>query len=173
MALIEAAMSLRKRRDGRMPMRRSLLAGSIAGAAGTTALNAVTYLDMTVRGRPESETPKQTAEALSSATGVPIPGDSRSEEHRASAVGALLGIASGVGIGAGYGVLRAAGLSLPRPAAMVTLALAALVASNGPMTALGVTDPRQWSAVDWTSDVVPHLVYGGVTAFALSVMDAS
>ncbi len=48
---------------------------------------------------------------------------------------------------------------------------AALVGSNGPMTALGVTDPRTWSGSDWISDVVPHVAYGVVTAFAFS--DAS
>ena len=31
---------------------RGLLRGAAAGAAGTTALNTVTYLDMVVRGRP-------------------------------------------------------------------------------------------------------------------------
>ena len=34
-----------------------LLAGIAAGAAGTTALNATTYLDMALRGRPASRTP--------------------------------------------------------------------------------------------------------------------
>ena len=32
------------------------------------------------------------------------------------------------------------------------------------MTALGITDPRTWGTSDWVSDVVPHLVYGVVTA---------
>ena len=41
-----------------------ILRGAAAGAAGTTALNAVTFLDMAVRGRAESETPKRTVEAL-------------------------------------------------------------------------------------------------------------
>jgi hypothetical protein len=35
-----------------MSIGRGLLAGAVAGAAGTTALNAVTYLDMAIRGRP-------------------------------------------------------------------------------------------------------------------------
>ncbi len=33
---------------------RRLLLGAAAGAAGTTALDAVTYLDMALRGRPAS-----------------------------------------------------------------------------------------------------------------------
>lgn len=40
----------------------------------------------------------------------------------------------------------------------------ALLRSNGPMTALGVTDPRTWPASSWVSGVVPHLAYGVVTA---------
>jgi hypothetical protein len=54
-----------------------------------------------------------------------------------------------------------------------TLAAAALalVVGNGPMTALGVTDPRTWSGVDWTSDLVPHLAYGVVTGTVLAGLD--
>ena len=37
-----------------------LLRGAAAGAAGSTALNAVTYLDMVVRGRGTSSTPERT-----------------------------------------------------------------------------------------------------------------
>jgi hypothetical protein len=36
--------------------------------------------------------------------------------------------------------------------------------ANGPMTAMGLTDPRTWSRTDWLSDVLPHLAYGWVTA---------
>ena len=32
------------------------------------------------------------------------------------------------------------------------------------MTALGITDVRDWTAKDWITDVVPHLAYGVVTA---------
>jgi hypothetical protein len=38
------------------------LKGAMAGAAGTTALNAVTYMDMVVRGRGASSTPEQVVE---------------------------------------------------------------------------------------------------------------
>ena len=36
------------------------LLGAAAGAAGTTALNFLTYVDMAVRGRPASSTPEKT-----------------------------------------------------------------------------------------------------------------
>ena len=53
---------------------RALAIGAAAGAAGTTALNAVTYLDMALRGRPTSDTPEQTVRRLSEVTHVPVPG---------------------------------------------------------------------------------------------------
>jgi hypothetical protein len=46
-----------------------------------------------------------------------------------------------------------------------------LVAANGPMTVLGVTDPRTWSATDWASDLVPHLVYGLVVKTTMDAFD--
>jgi len=36
---------------------------------------------------------------------------------------------------------------------------------------LGVTDPRTWAAPDWVADVVPHVVYGAVTAWVLLGLD--
>jgi hypothetical protein len=46
-----------------------------------------------------------------------------------------------------------------------------MIGSNGPMTALGVTDPRTWPASFWLADVVPHLGYGVVTAVVLEQLD--
>ena len=39
--------------------------GALAGAAGTTALNAATYLDMALRGRPASDSTEQLVEKTS------------------------------------------------------------------------------------------------------------
>ena len=39
-----------------------------------------------------------------------------------------------------------------------------MAGSDGPLMALGVSDPRTWSAADWASDAAPHLAYGLVTA---------
>ncbi|MEU4537113.1 hypothetical protein AB0G15_19815 [Streptosporangium sp. NPDC023825] len=33
-------------------------------------------------------------------------------------------------------------------------------ASVAPLTILRLTDPREWSASSWVSDIVPHLAYG-------------
>jgi len=43
-----------------------------------------------------------------------------------------------------------------------------MLAGNGPMTVLGVTDPRSWGPADWASDVVPHLAYALVAAATLN-----
>lgn len=48
---------------------------------------------------------------------------------------------------------------------------AAMAASDGSMTALGVTDPRQWDANSWLSDALPHLAYGAVTIATLHALD--
>lgn len=152
-------------------MRRMLVLGAAAGASGTTALNTATYLDMAVRGRPTSSTPEDTVEGLADVTGATVPGDDHSRPNRLSGLGALTGIAAGVGVGALYGLVRSAGW---RPGVLVgTIAttLAVEVASNGPMAALGVTDPRTWPASSWAADLGPHLAYGAVTAAVMAALD--
>jgi hypothetical protein len=136
--------------------------GAAAGAAGTTALNAVTYLDMAVRGRPASSTPEDTVSTVAHALGVEIPGDERTRGNRLSGLGALTGIAAGVGVGAAAGVLARS--PIPTPVLAGVVGLAAMAGSNGPMTALKVTDARSWGLAGWVSDVVPHVAYGVVTA---------
>jgi hypothetical protein len=148
-----------------------LLKGAAAGAAGATALDTVSYLDMVLRGRAASTTPQATVEALSAAVHVPVPGDGEQREHRVTALGALSGIAAGVGMGALLGVARAAGF---RPGAAATYAAAgvlALIGTNGPMTVLKVTDPRTWSRTDWVADIVPHLAYAGVATAVLDRLE--
>ncbi len=82
----------------------SALLGSAPGAAGTTALNAVTYLDMAVRGRPASSTPEDTVDRLSETLHVPVPGSDEVQRHRVAGLGPL----TGLGIGTLLGACRAA-----------------------------------------------------------------
>lgn len=147
---------------------RGLMSGAIAGAAGTTALNAVTYLDMVIRARPVSSTPEKTVEALSDQIGVAVPGDGEARTNRIAGLGPLTGLAAGVGAGLVIGGLRGAGWRPGRLGTTLAAAGVALIAGNGPMTALGVTDPRSWAAKDWAADLVPHLAYGAVTASVLA-----
>ena len=147
------------------------LRGAAAGAAATTALDTVTYLDMAVRGRPASSTPEDTVTKLAERTGVRIPGEGATRDNRVQGLGALTGLAAGVGIGMLAGLARACGLRL-RPLAGTTLTTAAvLVATNGPMTVLGVTDPRTWTVADWISDLLPHLAYAAVVTTTLDAFD--
>jgi hypothetical protein len=44
-----------------------------------------------------------------------------------------------------------------------------MLAGDGPMTVLGVTDPRSWRPVDWVADVLPHFAYAVVAAAATPV----
>jgi hypothetical protein len=132
-----------------------------AGAAGTVALDMVAYLDMALRGRPASTTPQRTVQRLAEIADVDL-GTDEQAENRSAGIGALLGYATGLGVAVAYAAV--ARRQRPWPRAAGTLTVMALVASNTPMTLLGVTDPRQWSAVDWAADVAPHLAYGAVAA---------
>ncbi len=150
----------------------TLAVGAAAGAAGTTALNAVTYLDMAVRGRPTSDTPKQTVERLSALVHVPIPGDGQTRDNRLAGLGPLTGLLTGISFGVVLAMVGSAGWR-PGPAGEAAAATGlALLGSNGPMTLLGITDPRTWSAASWVSDIVPHLAYGAVTAAVLRGLTA-
>jgi hypothetical protein len=142
--------------------------GLLAGAAGTTALNIVTYLDMVYRARPPSQTPEQSADRLASQLHVNL-GDEQAAANRRSGLGPLLGYATGLATAAVYAaVARHPG----RPASVGALTVLAMLASNAPMTLLKVTDPRRWSAADWAADVVPHVAYGAVTAATLRALRA-
>src|SRR4051812_47497406 len=147
------------------------LRGAAAGAAATTALNAVTYLDMAVRGRGSSSTPEQTVAKLAEMAHVDIPGEGEKRENRLQGLGPLTGLVAGVGVGVLGGLARAAGFRSSPPVGTVLTTAGVLLAANGPMTALKVTDPRAWSAPDWASDIVPHVVYGLVLKTTMDAFD--
>jgi hypothetical protein len=148
-----------------------MLRGAAAGAAGTSALNAVTYLDMVVRGRGTSSTPEQTVETLARKAHVPIPGAGRTRDNRVQGLGAVTGLVAGIGVGVLGGLARASGYRSAPPVGITLATLGALLVGNGPMTALGITDPRSWSRTDWVSDLVPHLAYGIVVKTTMDAFD--
>ena len=143
---------------------RGAATGAAAGAAGTTALSAVSYADMAIRGRSASEAPATVIERLAKKADIAIPGDENTRRNRLTGAGALAGIAVGVAIGITYGVARACGLRLPVLAGAAATGLAAMAAADAPLLALGVSDPRTWGPADWASDAIPHACYGFVTA---------
>ncbi len=150
-------------------MLREVLTGTAAGAVGTVALNATTYADMALRGRPPSSVPAQMAGKLAGKVGIDLSdeedGDKKAH-YRQSGLGALMGYATGLGVGTAYGLVRPllGGVSIPLTG--VGLGLAAMAGSDVPATTLGITDPREWGLNSWTSDIIPHLAYGMVTAVA-------
>ena len=164
-------MSTDRTKSTTVSVLRALAGGAVAGAAGTTALNTLTYLDMVWRARAASNTPEATVKKLAAVTGVTIPGTEEERANRIAGLGPLTGLLVGVGTGAALGLARAAGFRPGMAMTSVTAAAAALAGSNGPMTALGITDPRTWSRADWISDIVPHLAYGAVTGGALQALD--
>ncbi|MEU8799566.1 hypothetical protein [Spirillospora sp. NPDC048819] len=135
----------------------TLINGLIAGAAGTSALNATTYLDMAVRARGASSTPQQAVEKVAEGMQVDL-GEEEQAENRKEALGTLLGYGTGLGAALAYGLLARRRTSWP--VGVLTLSALATFGSNIPLVALGITDPREWSASSWVSDIVPHLVYG-------------
>jgi hypothetical protein len=148
-----------------------MLRGAAAGAAGTTALNAVTYLDMAVRGRGTSSTPEQTVEKLAATVHLPIPGEGDTRRNRVQGLGPLMGQVGGIGVGVVGGLARASGYRSAKPVGITLTTLGVLLVANGPMTALGITDPRTWSRTDWLSDLVPHLAYGAVVKTTMDAFD--
>lgn len=144
-----------------------LIRGALAGAAGTTALNAATYLDMTLRARPASDSPQQLVEETAERAGVPIPGDQDVRDNRLQGLGPLSGIAVGVTVGALAGLVHQALTRrervLPAAVAVPLLGATAMVLSDVPLKLLGISDPTSWAGKDWASDAIPHLLYGAVT----------
>src|SRR3712207_1657050 len=82
-----------------------------------------------------------------------------------------MGLVAGIGVGVLGGLARASGYRSATPVGITLTTLGVLVAANGPMTVLGVTDPRTWSATDWISDLVPHLAYGVVVKTTMDPFD--
>jgi hypothetical protein len=136
--------------------------GVLAGAAGTLALEIVTYGDMTSRGRPSSDLPARAAGELAKMVGSDL-GDGEQATNRQTGIGSLLGYGAGIGLGTAVGIV-AGRRRLPRLKGPVLLGALAMIAGDMPMVALGVTNPRTWTKKEWLTDAVPHAAYGLATA---------
>ena len=152
-------------------MRRVLATGMTAGAVGTLALNAATYVDMLVRGRPPSRLPDEAAELIATMSGLDL-GTGDKGANRREALGALLGMAIGVSIGTVFAAIQGRA-QLPRPVAAAGLTLGAMSVTNLPMTGLRLTDPRAWTRADWVADALPHLAYGAAATATYALLDSS
>lgn len=158
-------------------MLRDALRGAAAGAVGTFALDVTTYLDMAVRGRPSSEAPVEIAGKVAQTAGIDLaarsqgPDDqkARTAAHRKTGIGALMGYATGLGVGALYGVLRPR-VNVPAALLGVGAGMTAMAASDVPAITIAQSDPKTWGASGWLADIVPHLVYGLFTALTFEAL---
>src|SRR5215213_96137 len=107
------------------------LRGAAAGAAATTALNTVTYLDMAVRGRAASSTPERTVETLADKAHVQIPGGPEVRRNRVQGLGPLTGLVAGIGVGVVTGLVHAAGFRSSPPVGTALTTAGVLVVANG------------------------------------------
>jgi hypothetical protein len=144
--------------------------GLAAGAVGTELLNIATYLDMAIRARGASSVPQDSVERLAARAGVEL-GEGEARENRKTAIGTLMGYATGASAGVVYGGLRPVLRGLPTAPAAVLVGLATMAATDASSASLGVTDPRSWTLSDWLSDVVPHLAFGAGLVAAYDALD--
>lgn len=83
-------------------MLREALLGTAAGAVGTVALNATTYGDMVVRGRPPSSVPSEIAGQLAGKLGIDLSAENEEQggptaQNRKSGLGRCRGSRWGLG----------------------------------------------------------------------------
>ena len=93
--------------------------------------------------------------------------DDKVAQDRQSWLGALMGYATGLEIGAAYRLVRPhlEGVSIP----LTGIGIATMVGSDVPAITLEVTDRTTWELYNWASGIIPHLAYGLVTAVAYEV----
>lgn len=115
--------------------------------------------------------PRQLVDRLAKQIGINT-SDTPSEmvKNRESGIGALMGYSDGLLAGTLYGMPRPTMHNLPKPIAGIGLGLAVMVLTDAPMTAMQLTDPRQWGMSGWLSDLIPHLAYGMATAWVVDAM---
>ncbi|MDP9105098.1 MAG: hypothetical protein M3N49_04105 [Candidatus Eremiobacteraeota bacterium] len=151
---------------------RHLCIGAMAGATATSALNIASYADIAVRGRGESSVPSTMVKNVAEAAGLgALASDDETTQHRRGGIGALFGYADGLGVGVVYGLVRPALRGVPVLLMAVAAGGAAMALSDVAIAASGASDPKTWSAADWTTDAIPHLVYGLALALSFDALD--
>ena len=156
-------------------MLRNVLIGTIAGAAGTVALDIASYTDMAIRGRSSSNAPAKLVENLANILHLPLSpqgtgSNDQAAQNRESGLGALLGYVNGLGTGALYGLVRSQLDNVPVPLAGILVGLVAMAESDVPLVTLGKSDPKTWGFSGWTADLIPHLFYGLVTVLTYETL---
>jgi hypothetical protein len=152
-------------------MLRDALDGIMAGSLGTVALDMTTYADMAIRGRSASNAPSALVGTVAEKIGLHknTPQD-QTLRNRESGIGALLGYVNGLGVGALYGLLRPHLEDVPLPLAGLLVGATAMMASDVPLVALGISHPKTWGFSGWVADIIPHLFYGLATALSYEAL---
>lgn len=150
-------------------MLRQALKGLLAGAAGTVALDIASYADMALRGRSSSNAPSKMVSTMANKLHLPLSPqgvgvEGQTAQNRESGLGALLGYINGLGTGVVYGLLRPQCKEAPLPLTGTLIGLTAMTASDVPLVMLKASNPKTWGVSGWLSDLIPHLIYGFVTA---------
>ncbi len=129
--------------------------GAVAGVLGTWVMTAFQKLvEMPVTKRPDSYVPAEIAERLLAVKPSTPEARKRLNYAAHSALGAMWGVA--------YAVAALRGLRGQRAANVV---FAAVYPTDVTMTAaLGVSDPRAWSAQDWAIDSVEKYIEAQATS---------
>lgn len=153
---------------------RSVLVGTAAGAVGTAALNIASYADMASRGRPASDTPATMVKNVASSIGIDaLAADDDTASNRRSGVGALLGYANGLTVGAVYGAVRPSLHGrLPLLVGALAAGAAAMALADVPLAKSGATDPKTWGTSGWLADVIPHGLFGLALALSFDALYA-
>ncbi|MEH3079085.1 MAG: hypothetical protein PGN11_20910, partial [Quadrisphaera sp.] len=118
-----------------------------------------------------SSAPEEVVEAAVHAAGREVPGSGAERRHRLTALGALSGTAAGLATGVLVSAARAAGLRFSAPVGAAVTGAVAMAATDLPMGALGVSDPRTWSRQEWVADAVPHLAFGAAAHATLRALE--
>ncbi|WP_329110347.1 hypothetical protein OG792_15550 [Micromonospora sp. NBC_01699] len=147
----------------------NLTNGILAGAAATLARELVSNLDVVVRARPMSNSHERTVQRLMERAQLSLGPEDRAANRRAG-LGPLLGFANGVLTVALFATVTARRRPAP-PVAVGLIGLGGMLVADGPMAALGVTNPRRWRARDWFEDALPYVAYSLTAVATLTLLD--
>jgi hypothetical protein len=135
----------------------TLLIGLAAGLLGTVVFTLVEYAEMAATKRPASLVAGQVLVAMAG-------GDPQTDKDRARKANRPVHFAHGTALGAVLAALSLLGLS-----GVVTMVIFYVLVAGGDWllySALGVTEPSEWSAADW----IPELVLKAVFAAAVGAI---
>ena len=142
----------------------TITGGIVAGAVGTFALDASTYADIALRGRPPSEVPEKVAQRFIEQAGIDLGDDPESAKNRRSGIATLLGYATGISGGIAYGLARRRFSRTSTATLGLGLGFGVMAVTDTSSTLAGATDPRTWGVSGWLADAFFHAIYGVVTA---------